>query len=42
VIDTEGMIRDDHGYSESARDIFEGQGIFKIIDQYVPRPTLAD
>jgi peroxiredoxin len=42
VIDTEGMIRDDRGYSEAAGDIFEGQGIFKIIDQYVPSATLAD
>lgn len=41
VVDTEGMIRDDRGYSEADRDIFEGQGIFKIIDEYVPRPTLA-
>lgn len=42
VIDVNGMIRDDHGYSDLDRDIFEGQGIFKIIDQYVPRATLAE
>jgi peroxiredoxin len=42
VIDVNGMIREDHGYDESDRDVFEGAGIFKIIDEYVPRPTLAE
>jgi peroxiredoxin len=41
VIDGEGKIREDYGYSESAGEIFEGTGIFKIIEKYLPRASLA-
>jgi peroxiredoxin len=41
VIDGEGMIREDYGYSEGASDVFEGPGLIKILEKYVPRATLA-
>lgn len=41
VIDGEGMIREDYGYSDLDHEIFEGEGIYKILDKYVARPTLA-
>ena len=42
VIDGEGMIREDYGHNPSHHEIFEGQGIFKILDKYVQRPALAE
>jgi len=41
VIDGEGMIREDYGYSDVHSEIFEGEGIFKILEKYLPRATLA-
>jgi peroxiredoxin len=41
VIDGEGMIREDYGYSETDNEAFEGPGLIKILEKYVPRPTLA-
>lgn len=42
VIDGEGTIREDYGYNDVDREIFEGEGIFEILDKYVTRPTLAE
>jgi peroxiredoxin len=33
IIDAQGMIVDDYGYSEQTKAIFEGQGIFPILDR---------
>lgn len=33
IIDSQGMIVDDYGYSEQTKAIFEGQGIFPILDR---------
>ena len=33
LIDKQGMIRNDFGYEESTRDIFEGKGLFAEIDK---------
>ena len=33
IIDQQGMIRNDFGYEESTRPIFEGPGLFKEVDK---------
>jgi len=33
IIDAQGMIVDDYGYGEKTKAIFEGQGIFPILDR---------
>ena len=33
IIDAQGMIVDDYGYSEQTKAIFEGQGIFPILNR---------
>jgi peroxiredoxin len=42
VIDGEGKIREDYGYSEADHEMFEESGIFKILEKYVPRSSLAE
>jgi peroxiredoxin len=37
VIDRDGMIREDYGYNPSHHEIFEGEGLFEILDKYVPQ-----
>lgn len=41
IIDQEGQIREDYGYEPLARNIFEGDGIYGIIDRYVKPPEVA-
>jgi peroxiredoxin len=41
IVDGEGMIREDYGYSEGDSAVFGGQGFFKILEKYVPKATLA-
>ena len=41
VIDQEGQIREDYGYEPLARNIFEGDGIYGILDRYVKPPEVA-
>lgn len=41
VIDQEGRIREDYGYEPLARNIFEGEGIYGILDRYVKPPEVA-
>lgn len=38
LIDAEGMIRNDIGYSEAAKNIFEGNGIYAEIDKLLAPP----
>ena len=33
VIDANGVIRDDFGYSAFTKDLFEGNGLFAVIDR---------
>jgi hypothetical protein len=33
VIDANGVIRDDFGYSAFTKDLFEGSGLFAVIDR---------
>jgi hypothetical protein len=33
VIDGNGVIRDDFGYSAFTKDLFEGNGLFAVIDR---------
>ncbi len=42
VIDGEGKIREDFGYSEANQEMFEEQGILKVLEKYVPRANLAE
>ena len=41
VIDKDGMIREDYGYNQLQKDLFEGEGIYKILDKYVSKPGVA-
>lgn len=41
IIDQEGQIREDYGYEPLARNIFEGDGIYGILNRYVKPPELA-
>jgi peroxiredoxin len=41
VIDQEGQIREDYGYDPLAQNIFEGDGIYGILDRYVKPPAVA-
>lgn len=42
VIDSSGMIREDYGYHMLSKRIFEGDGLFEVIDKYVQKPETAD
>ena len=42
VIDQKGWIQDDYGHSRLSEDIFEGEGIFAILDRYVSQGAVAD
>ncbi len=42
VIDQKGWIQDDYGHSALAKEIFEGEGIFDILDRYVSKDDVAD
>jgi peroxiredoxin len=41
IIDQEGQIREDYGYEPLARNIFEGDGIYGILNRYVKPPEVA-
>ena len=41
IIDQDGQIREDYGYEPLARNIFEGDGIYGILDRYVKPPEVA-
>ncbi len=41
VIDKDGTIREDYGYNQLQKDLFEGEGIYKILDKYVAKPGVA-
>jgi peroxiredoxin len=42
VIDQQGIIRDDYGYDALSRDIFEGKGLYPVIDRLLaPKPPAA-
>jgi hypothetical protein len=34
-VDREGMIRNDYGYSESRKDVFEGKGLFAEVEKLI-------
>lgn len=42
VIDQHGQIREDYRYEPLARSIFEGDGIYSILDRYVTPQAVAD
>lgn len=42
VIDEAGMIREDYGYHMLSKRIFEGDGLFEILDKYVSEGETAD
>lgn len=42
VIDPSGRIVEDYGYGLLSKGIFEGDGLFKILDKYVSKPVRAD
>jgi peroxiredoxin len=41
VVDPKGFIREDYGYSDSRRELFEGKGIQPILEKYLPRAAVA-
>lgn len=41
IIDQEGQIREDYGYEPLARNVFEGDGIYGILNRYVKPPEVA-
>ncbi|MDA0204254.1 MAG: TlpA disulfide reductase family protein [Acidobacteria bacterium] len=41
IIDQDGQIREDYGYEPLARNIFQGYGIYGILDRYVKPPEVA-
>ena len=41
VADKDGTIREDYGYNQLQKDLFEGEGIYKILDKYVSKPGVA-
>jgi len=41
IIDQEGQICEDYEYEPLARDIFEGDGIYGILNRYVKAPEVA-
>jgi peroxiredoxin len=41
IIDQGGQIREDYRYEPLARNIFEGDGIYGILDRYVEPPEVA-
>ena len=41
VIDQEGAIREDYGYSALQRSVFESEGLYKILDKYVSEQRAA-
>lgn len=42
VVDGSGRIVEDYGYGMLYKGIFEGDGIYKILDKYVSKPVAAD
>ncbi len=42
VVDQKGMIREDYGYNALSKGVFEGDGVYKILDKYVSKPARAD
>lgn len=42
VIDSTGQIREDYGYHMLSKRIFEGDGLFEILDKYVSKGEAAD
>lgn len=38
IIDGQGMIVDDYGYSEQTKEVFEGKGIFPILEKLLATP----
>ena len=38
VIDKKGWIRQDYGYDLLNRGIFEGEGLFSVIETYISEP----
>ena len=42
VVDKTGRIVEDYGYNMLARGIFEGDGLYPILDRYVSKPVQAD
>lgn len=42
VVDPSGRIVEDYGYGMLYKGIFEGDGIYKILDKYVSKPVAAD
>ena len=42
VIDQQGRIREDYSYEPLSKNIFEGDGIYEILDRYVTPPAVAD
>src|SRR5574340_749847 len=39
IVDPQGMIRNDYGYSLLTRDIFEGKGLFRELDRLLGAPA---
>jgi peroxiredoxin len=39
LIDAQGMIADDYGYSAESKEIFEGKGIFPLLDKMLAAAT---
>lgn len=41
VIDREGVIREDYGYAPLERGAFESEGLYRILDKYAAKPSVA-